>query len=112
MDDEKKKRTMSWEDIEKYCFLNIQKTEIEKLQDEMISTYYDMNSFKRSKYWKAVRELVIKRDNYRCTRCGCSEKLHVHHLNYQNHRDEHLFLGDLTTLCGNCHKEVHFINKW
>lgn len=106
MEEERKKRTMSWEDIEKYCFLNIEKSEIEQLH-EMLGEYPTMDVFKKSKYWKAIRELVLKRDNNRCTRCGNTEKLHIHHLSYINLGYEHLYLQDLVTLCGYCHKEIH-----
>src|ERR1035441_172843 len=49
------------------------------------------DSFYRSDYWQIVREMVLKRDQSRCARCG-GEANQVHHLSYryigQDHRSE------------------------
>lgn len=63
--------------------------------------------FLRSRYWKYVRRLVMKRDGYICVMCGCRDKLQVHHLSYEHHYSEHLWLGDMVTLCDGCHRWVH-----
>lgn len=65
--------------------------------------------FLDSDYWQAVRRLVLKRDRHACTKCAAGPKaiLQVHHRTYQHHGQEHLFLGDLATLCRQCHKKEH-----
>ncbi len=58
---------------------------------------------------EAYRELwlqVLKRDGWRCQRCGSFINLHVHHKNPRSR------LGDdternLITLCTNCHRDCH-----
>jgi RNA-directed DNA polymerase len=52
----------------------------------------------------AERKLKVKlRDGFRCTKCGCSENLRVHHKKrMKSHR-----LEDLITLCLECHKAEH-----
>jgi len=68
-------------------------------------SYFD---FLDSKYWKIVREMVLKRDNNQCRICSTKTGLQVHHDTYKNHFNEHLHLEDLLTLCGDCHKEHHY----
>ena len=63
--------------------------------------------FLRTRYWKYVRRLVMKRDGYCCKRCGSGKGLQVHHLSYEHHYAEHLWLGDMVTLCEGCHGVVH-----
>jgi 5-methylcytosine-specific restriction endonuclease McrA len=67
--------------------------------------------FLRSIYWRDTRKKVLKRDNYTCTKCGCKKNLQVHHLSYEHHGNEHLFLEDLTTLCKKCHEFEHKLIK-
>jgi RNA-directed DNA polymerase len=52
----------------------------------------------------ADRKLKVKmRDHFRCTRCGSTEQLRVHHIKgTKSHRME-----DLTTLCLACHQREH-----
>lgn len=59
------------------------------------------------------RKRVLKRDNYRCCRCGCDDRrvLTAHHLKHRN-RNPALVLDveNGMTLCENCHKIEHIIN--
>jgi len=53
----------------------------------------------QSKYL-AVREDVLKRDNYSCVKCGSKTVLEVHHVfGYENNEKD-----NLQTLCTYCHK--------
>lgn len=63
--------------------------------------------FLRSKYWKYVHRLVLERDGQKCTKCGNKSNLQVHHLTYDHHYKEHLYLNELITLCKKCHQAVH-----
>ena len=58
-------------------------------------------------YWKSIAKYVKDRDGNRCVKCGTDRRLHVHHLNYQNHGDELHHLDDLICVCRKCHKEIH-----
>lgn len=58
-----------------------------------------------SKEWAAKRFLVLYRDGFRCSICGSTEELNVHHKTYQNVFHEPL--SDLITLCRKCHKKQH-----
>lgn len=46
-----------------------------------------------------LRAIVLKRDGYKCVRCGSiGPKLYIHHKKYPA-----VDLGDLETLCSKCH---------
>ena len=55
--------------------------------------------------WKRLRRKVIFRDGAKCVECGARESLEVHHLTYARFTQE--ALGDLVTLCHQCHKQTH-----
>jgi hypothetical protein len=62
----------------------------------------------RDKYslkgWKALRRQILERDGERCTLCGASERLHIHHVNL-NRTDDNP--DNLLTLCEICHARIH-----
>ncbi|MEM9450739.1 MAG: HNH endonuclease signature motif containing protein [Cyanobacteria bacterium P01_E01_bin.6] len=64
------------------------------------------DEFLLSPYWQDVRSLVLRRDKY-CQACGSHELLQVHHKTYEHRGDELRHLDDLTTLCEQCHFELH-----
>ncbi len=73
-------------------------------------------SFYNSKEWAKVRAYVLMRDHYKCTRCGQSGALEVHHIVHltpDNINDAAVTLndGNLTTLCRECHFKEHAIDK-
>jgi len=59
----------------------------------------------KSKKWRELRETILQRDNYTCTRCGSKNNLQVHHLTYK--RLKHEKPEDLITLCKQCHYKEH-----
>ena len=68
----------------------------------------DYNQYINSIEWKNKRKKVLERDRYTCQECKTkSRSLDVHHLNYETIGDEDL--GDLISLCRECHKDLHTI---
>lgn len=59
--------------------------------------------------WRRARKSVLKRDGYRCTKCGCSPaRLDVHHIRPFDPNDSHTHdPANLITLCPSCHKLIH-----
>lgn len=55
---------------------------------------------------RGLREAALKRDGYRCSACGSTRQLHVHHVVpiSQGGPDS---LGNLLTLCQKCHQRAH-----
>jgi hypothetical protein len=55
-----------------------------------------------------LRQMVFKRDDYKCVKCGSNENLHCHHV--EGIRWEPLESADMDkciTVCKTCHKEIH-----
>ncbi len=56
--------------------------------------------------WRTVRATVLARDHHRCTRCGTTEQLEVHHL-VPVAEGGTVDLDRLTVLCSPCHHAQH-----
>jgi len=54
--------------------------------------------------WKLLRGQIKKRDGYKCKICGSSEKLVVHHIDF-NKENNHF--SNLITVCRSCHNRIH-----
>jgi len=59
--------------------------------------------------WHHVRERILGRDNYKCSKCGSGENLCVHHKDRVKENDNE---GNLITLCSSCHFEEHKRDGW
>lgn len=59
--------------------------------------------FLKSSYWLIISQEVKRRANWKCS-CGCRESLQTHHLSYDHHGEEHLYMNDLKVLCSKCHQ--------
>ena len=58
--------------------------------------------------WQATRRAVLRRDKYRCTRCGVTDiPLEIHHVDKPKGTPGAENLDNLTTLCRQCHIEKH-----
>ena len=68
-------------------------------------TWEDKQDYLNSPKWKYLRQKILIRDGFSCTSCNSAENLEVHHITYDNWRQEKL--EDLTTLCRNCHEQKH-----
>lgn len=55
--------------------------------------------------WGVIRRAVLKRDDYRCVRCGESRRLEPHHVRPRRQGGSH-DLRNLMTLCYACHNYV------
>lgn len=67
------------------------------------------NTKRSSKQYKKWREGVLKRCGYKCTECGATENLHVHHTKQYC---DNIFLrtdpNNGTVLCRDCHAKQHY----
>jgi len=65
-------------------------------------TTFDIYHRVRTKEWKQLVKLILKRDNHTCQNCGVNENLHVHHIiPYRIIQDDNP--KNLITLCRRCH---------
>jgi len=56
--------------------------------------------------YKALRQQVLARDNWRCQNCGAAENLQVHHIQSRS-KLGHDSPENLITLCASCHETLH-----
>ena len=74
------------------------KTEIKSKKDPAYKEYL------KSKKWKILRSKRLRKDKYKCKKCG-KKATQVHHLTYCRIYNE--YLSDLISLCTKCHKRLH-----
>lgn len=56
-------------------------------------------------HWQILRKTMLKRAGYKCSLCGESKPLHVHHNTYERRGCERI--SDLVVLCHECHEAFH-----
>jgi 5-methylcytosine-specific restriction endonuclease McrA len=61
--------------------------------------------YMQSPAWARKRQQVLDRDGGIGQGCGMQPAEHVHHLTYERFGREMLF--DLTSVCTDCHKQIH-----
>ena len=61
------------------------------------------------KFYERLKQHVLRRDAWRCQRCGARSNLEVHHKEFrsQNGDDSE---ENLITLCAGCHSLAHRLN--
>lgn len=85
--------SLDWTDIKKYII--------------NLKYFY----FLKSSYWLIISNEIKRRANWKCS-CGCRESLQTHHLSYDHHGEEHLYMNDLQILCSKCHQgDIHKDNS-
>jgi len=64
--------------------------------------------------WQNKRQNILKRDGYKCFRCGSVDGLEVHHRQYHKKSATGQFVkpwdykeNNLITLCRKCHEQGH-----
>ena len=64
---------------------------------------------RNTKYYKAWRKLVFKKNGQICNRCGETEGiLHAHHMkSYYKNPEERLSIANGEVLCFDCHDKIH-----
>jgi 5-methylcytosine-specific restriction endonuclease McrA len=56
--------------------------------------------------YDALRQQILRRDNWRCQSCGTTANLEVHHLQFRSHSGPDSE-ENLITLCRVCHASAH-----
>lgn len=87
-----------------YSDLRLQAYESKKQEKD--TAWWDWyNSYLESPAWKAKREAVLIRENWKCQGCREKSATQVHHLSYEHAGNELLF--ELAAVCDECHDTVH-----
>ena len=88
-------------------------SDVDKIIDDWFVKYTDNTEFYKSKEWKEMRQSVLKRDGYECKICRvrkgiATEADEVHHLKLLSlSPEDRLYSGNLISVCGACHKQLH-----
>ena len=56
--------------------------------------------------YESLRQLVLRRDGWRCQSCGTMSNLEVHHKEFRSHGGDDSE-ENFITLCSSCHASVH-----
>jgi 5-methylcytosine-specific restriction endonuclease McrA len=56
--------------------------------------------------YESLRQLVLRRDGWRCQACGAMSNLEVHHRKFRSHSGSDSG-ENLITMCAACHAGVH-----
>ena len=76
---------------------------IDKFAKDMKYSYHDIKPTKREHNPKAVKNAVLKRDNYRCVKCGSTRNLEIDHkVSLANGGTNHI--DNLQTHCQDCNR--------
>lgn len=59
----------------------------------------------KSPEWAQKRQRALRFAGFRCQLCNSPERLNVHHRTYERLGQE--LMGDLITLCNDCHSIFH-----
>ncbi len=70
----------------------------------LVMTFDDMRRYYRTPQWQDFKERVFRRDGYRCQACLQADATQVHHLTYDNWRNERMW--QLVAVCLPCHERI------
>lgn len=80
-------------------------TDMTTVPADMLLAY---RRYLKSEPWRKLRRIALKRDSYRCVRCGYIGNLQVHHTSYVGIYENFSFSVDqLESICELCHRDVH-----
>ncbi len=65
------------------------------------------DTYIKSKYWTARKNLFYQKFGRKCFKCGSSNKMSLHHLRYDNNLFGYEPDEDLVGLCWSCHEKFH-----
>lgn len=92
------------------CIIKRQKNvDFEIVANKILNMPY--RDFLETPYWKGTALFVKRREGWKCSVCGSTGNLDVHHKTYDHHGNEIYHLDELTTLCKECHRKVHETGK-
>ena len=74
----------------------------EPFPDTAFARFWEGQTTPAKADWAELRPVVLERDGHRCTQCGSTEHLHVHHCRARR-RGGTQRMDNLQTLCERCH---------
>ena len=63
--------------------------------------------------YRTWRLAVLKKDGFKCVKCGCTTGLQAHHIySWKYYLDQRFNIDNGLTVCTECHKEIHNRFGW
>lgn len=78
---------------------------VQEKQENRAEFFKEHDEYLKSLDWKKRRFLVMKRAGNMCEGCREAPATEVHHLTYENWKEE--FLWELVAICHDCHERLH-----
>ncbi len=82
--------------------------------DTTLDNHTEYAGLLQTQEWLMKRQKILRRDDYKCFRCGSADGLEVHHRQYHKKSATGQFVNpwdykenNLITLCQKCHKLGH-----
>lgn len=79
-----------------------QSTVSDAFPDMPLPAFWEGRTTPEKADWATLRLAALERDSYRCTQCGDTQQLHVHHIHPRRRHGTNQ-LDNLQTLCRSCH---------
>lgn len=100
-------------DYERIIAINAKKKRRKKLKknNKSLKAYLSYDNQLSHPLWLKKREHILNKKGRKCSKCGSSKNLQVHHLKYVwgrmawEYKDK-----DLIVLCDSCHERIHCID--
>ncbi len=103
----------------KYCSVECKSKGVYRNRKKFYALHPEYNK-RRTPYFRELRKKQkwggnwwggLERDGHKCRICGSARKIQVHHLDNEGekHANNHA-MGNLLTVCGQCHKDIHGIS--
>lgn len=86
------------------CWREANKEKLSKISYQAAMRFHD------KKLFGGNREIVLKRDGYKCVRCGSPKQIGVHHKDHSGKKENpNHSLDNLEALCNFCHSQEHLL---
>lgn len=100
-------------DYERLIAINAKKKRRKKAKknNKQLNAYLSYSNQLSHPLWLKKREYILNKKGRKCSKCGSSQKLQVHHLKYiwgrmaWEYKDK-----DLIVLCDFCHEKAHCLD--
>ena len=81
--------------------------EVQPQKQLMFISSAEKLAYMKTEQWKQLKSIRLRIAQNKCECCGSTNKLHLHHVNYERLTQE--LIEDVAILCEECHNKVHSI---
>lgn len=81
--------------------------EIQPQKHLMFISSAEKLAYMKTEQWAELKQTRLMIAQYKCECCGSTNRLHLHHVNYERLTQE--LIEDVAILCEECHNKLHSI---